>query len=91
MSESDFDPRDIDDIGKRLDRIMRFEQIVRDNGKGYSVEFHLTSYAAREMVREWIQHMLGDPDGTHACLQNYNHIMTLIFEAVKEDEEPTGD
>lgn len=81
MSEADFNPIDMEELGKR------FDQIIKDNGKGYVVEFHISTLAARDMIREWLQHVLGDPDATYECLQNYGYIVTQILEQMEKDND----
>lgn len=81
MSEEEFNPSDVNEIDSR------FEQIIRDTENGYCVEFHITRLAARDMVKEWMEALLGDTDSAKACMQNYSYIVTCIMEELQRDPE----
>lgn len=81
MSDSDFDPSDMAEMDRK------FHQIIRDSDRGYCVELHLTVLAARDMVKEWIQHLMGDEEATSNCLSNYAYIMTKIMETLQQDDD----
>lgn len=75
-----FDPSDMEELDKK------FDQIIKDTENGYVVEFHMTRLAARDMVKEWMQALLGDPVAAENCLQNYSYIVTCIMDELKKDD-----
>lgn len=80
MSDSDFNPDDMRELDKK------FHQIIRDSDRGYCIEIHVTALAAQDMVKEWIQSILGDDEATKICLDNYSYIMTCIMDELKKDD-----
>lgn len=81
MSDENFNPDDMEDMDKR------FDQIIRDTENGYCVEFHLTRLAARDMVKEWMQALLGDQEAAKGCMQTYSYIASCIMEELQKDPE----
>lgn len=81
MSDENFNPSDMDELNKK------FDQIIRDTENGYCVEFHLTRLAARDMVKEWMQALLGDKEAYKSCMDNYDYIMSCIMEELQKDPE----
>ncbi len=81
MSESEFNPPDMEYLSDR------FEQIIRDTENGYCVEFHITRLAAREMINEWIKAITGDLDAYRKCMDNYGYIVTCIMDEVNKDDK----
>lgn len=81
MSDGDFNPDDMREMNKK------FEQIIRDSDRGYCVELHLTVLAARDMVKEWVQAIMGDEEAIKNCASNYSYIMTQIMEALQQDND----
>ena len=81
MSDENFNPSDMDELNKK------FDQIIRDTENGYCVEFHLTRLAARDMVKEWMQALLGDKEAYKGCMDNYDYIMSCIMEELQKDPE----
>ena len=81
MSDDNFDPYDMEELNKK------FDQIIRDTENGYVIEFHMSRLAAREMVEEWVQAILGVPESTRRCMENYSYIVTCIMDELKKDDQ----
>lgn len=80
MSDDNFNPDDIEELNKT------FEQIIKDTENGYLVELYISKLAAREMIDEWLQAMLGVRESIGKCVQNYGYIVNCIIEEVKKDD-----
>jgi hypothetical protein len=77
---SGFNPDDIAD----LERI--FARTVEDSENGYIVEFHISKLAAKEMVEEWIEGLMGNRAAIKSWMHNYSYIVESIMEQLQADD-----
>jgi hypothetical protein len=77
---SGFNPDDIAD----LERI--FARTVQDSEEGYIVEFHLSKLAAKEMVEEWLEGLMGSRTAIKSWMNNYSYIVESIMEQLQEGD-----
>jgi hypothetical protein len=81
MSESDFDPQDMEDLRDI------FDKIDEDHEVQYVVELHISLLSAKEMIDEWITAMMGDKESIKNCMINYSFIVERVMEKVSEDPD----
>ena len=77
MNDNEFSPEDI----KELDNL--FARISQDAYEGYAVEFHITRLGAKDMVKEWLKALEGNPDALFAAMENYAYIVEEIQQALE--------
>lgn len=81
MTDKGFDPEDIGE----LEEI--FARTVRDSKQGYIVEFHITRLAANDMIKEYINALMGDREAIADCMRNYAYIVQEIMDQVKSESD----
>ncbi len=79
MDEPEFDPKDIEE----LEEI--FVSVLEDHEEGYSVEVIVSRAQARDMVKNWVAAMMGDPLAVSRSFMEYSQIIVCLLEALKED------
>lgn len=77
MNDNEFSPEDINE----LDNL--FARISQDAYEGYAVEFHITRLGAKDMVKEWLKALEGNPDALFAAMENYAYIVGEIQQALE--------
>lgn len=80
MVSDQFDPDDITELEEK------FESIIKDSEIGYVVELHMTRFAAKELVKVWINALMGDEDAVIESLGHYAYMISEVMEALKEDD-----
>lgn len=78
--EEGFEPDDLNELEKT------FAKIYKDSEVGYTVELHLSKLAAKEMVDEWLNALMGDKNSIRQCMINYSYMMEEIIAQIHDDE-----
>ena len=81
MTDKGFDPDDIEELEKI------FSRTVKHSKEGYIVEFHLTRLAAEDMIKEYINALMGNRDAVADCMRNYAYIVQEIMDQVKSESD----
>ena len=81
MTDKGFDPDDIEE----LEEI--FSKTVKHSKEGYIVEFHITRLAADDMIKEYINALMGDRNAIADCMRNYAYIVQEIMDQVKSESD----
>lgn len=79
MSDADFNPDDIADLDAQ------FAKITKEHHDGFYIEMFISRSRAREMVKIWLEALLGVEQARMDCLRNYGYIIEEIMSAMDDD------
>lgn len=81
MSDSPFDPDELEAIAQRL------EEIVANEEEGYQMIFYVSQNDAEDLLENYRRAQKGDPKSKIRCLAEYSKIMEYLDVAVQENNE----
>lgn len=80
MTDEEFDPKELEEIAKTMDRIFANEE------EGYEMIFWINHNDAIELVTSYKEAALGDPIAIARCFYEFGKIVYQIEGAINEDD-----
>lgn len=77
--DSFIDPEDMDELSNT------YYQMMRDNDKGYVLEFSISRLQAKDMMKIWTLACIGESESINQCLVEFGKIMLELNYALETD------